>query len=274
MTIAGLGPQTELIRDLIVTGEMEQLKGVMDLEVSLWRDRTFTHLRRSSVVLVGPVVDGASIIWLLPSGSQADLFLFHDCHDEMMTLRWAMSSISVSPHMTLQQIWDQAIVEHVNLCLQFHLGLLRAIPLPQGCLRLLFAVAGFENPPLFWRWVDGLTAELHRLGFLACPQPLAGGRHVGPCSAPPLDELASPTSTHQDRPVAEPAGESEPWMQIPDLRDRQTVELWRSGLTMPEIARKLGYSPKTVRNWIWRLRATHGTDTVPTLEQLRRLKVR
>jgi hypothetical protein len=264
MTIAGLGPQTELIRDLIVTGELEQLKGVMDLEVSLWRDRTFTHLRRSSVVLVGPVVHGASIIWLLPSGSQADLFLFHDCHDEMMTLRWAMSSISVSPDMTLQQIWDQAIVKHVSLCLQFHLGLLRAIPLPQGCLRLLFAVAGFENPPLFWRWVDGLTAELDRLGF----------HPAGPSAAPPLDEPASPEPTHQDRSAAEPAGDSEPWMQIPDLRDRQTVELWRSGLTMPEIARKLGYSPKTVRNWIWRLRATHGTDTVPTLEQLRRLKVR
>jgi hypothetical protein len=239
MTTGDPEPQTERIRQLFVTGDLEHLKSVMDIEVSLWRDRAFRDLRHSCLPLVGPVVHGASIMWFLPSGSQADLLLFHDCTDEMMTLRWRLQGISVSPGMTLQQIWDQAFAEHVNLSYALHLGLLRAIQLPQSRLRLLFAVAGFVLPPLFWRWVDDLAAELDQMGFHpAAPpgEPSLGTAPAGQGAAPAA--LGLPPKPEEPQPGAG----LDLWF---DWQAECDVRSYK--VTLREIAAKARYAYDTVK---------------------------
>jgi len=251
MTTAGLEPQIVYRRELILIGELEQFKALMELEASLCYDLTFRDFGRTCLCLLGPIAHGASLCWLVHSDRQPILSPEQKRTDQI-TISWGGGHVSVSPDMTLQQIYDRAVEEHLDLCRALRLGMLRASPLPHGRLRLLFAVAGYDHPPLFWGWVDGLTAELHRLGFraaapLAVPSPLAG----------------------------EAAGEAQPWLQVPDyLWDRQALELWWNGLTMPEIAARLGYTEKTIRNRFSTLRAIHGTDTVPTADRLRKLRVR
>jgi hypothetical protein len=181
--------------------------------------------------------------------------------------------------MTLQQIYDQAADKGIELGRALSLGQLRATSLPDGRLRLLFALGGYNHPSLFWKWVDGLTVELDRLGFRTADLSAA---------SLPLDEPGSRTSTQQgwlateatrshphshDRPA--PTGQDQPWMSVPDVNwDRQALELWWQVYTIGEIATKLGYRQKTVRNRFSNLRATYGPDTVPTLHRLRKLKVR
>ena len=163
MTTTGPEPQ-EYVRELILTGELEQFNALMELEAGLSYDLTFRDFGRTCLCLLGPIVHGASICWLLPSGRQP-ILSSHSNRTDQTTISWGRARISVTPDMTLQQIYDRAVDERLNLCRALHLGLLRAIPLPGGRLRLLFAVAGFVHPPLFWLWVDGLAAELDRLGF-------------------------------------------------------------------------------------------------------------
>ena len=266
-------PQTEQVRELIVTGNLKQLKGVMDVEVSLWRDRAFRELRHAYLALVGPVVQDTFLIWFLPSGSQADLLLFHDCNDEMMALRWRLHGISVSPGMTLQQIYDQALADHISLSYSLHLGLLHAIELPEDRLRLLFAVARFEHPPLFWRWVDDLTAELHRLGFSAAAPP---GEPPPPADEPgSLESSQSGWLAGQGSRADQVAAGAKPWMKIDDVGwDRRALELWWRGYTVPEIADRLSKRPKTIGNRLSSLRRTYGPDIVPPVGRLRTLNIR
>lgn len=255
MTLGDPEPQPERLRELIVTGTLKQFKGVMDIEAGLWRDRTFRHLRRDGLVLLGPIVHGDSLIWIVPSSQEPALFPDPD-GAEPITISLGDQILSLPPGMSLQQIHDRAVRERFDLYRALRLGLLRAGPLPAGRLRLLFAVARFINPPVFWLWVDSLTAELARLGFRPTPSP---------GEPPPSGESASP-------PSAQPSAQPEPWLQIPDRRsDRRILELWWQGLTMPQIADRVGYSKKTVRNRLWKLRAEHGSAIVPTGRQLRRL---
>ena len=273
MTTADPDPQTERVRELIVTGNLKQLKGVMGVKVSLWRDRAFSELRHDCLPLVGPVVQDTSLIWLLPSGSQADLLLFHDCTDEMMALRWRLHGISVSPGMTLQQIYDQALADHISLSYALHLGLLHAIELPEDRLCLLFAVAGFENPPIFWRWVDDLTAELARRGFRPAPSLDAP---PPPADEPePLDSSQSGWLAVQGPGGGQAAGQDRPWMQIPDHGwDRRALEYRWRGYTIPEIAGRLDLSARTVANRLSILRAACGPQIVPTARWLRTLGIK
>ena len=240
MTTGELGPQIELRRELILTGDLDQLNSLLEVEAGISTDDAFRRPRRVSLTLFGPIARGASTCWLVHNGFQLVLSSYHDGAG-LITITNGLRRLSVSPDMTLQQIYDRAVAERLDICRALHLGLLSATPLPHGRLRLLFALAGFENPSLFWLWVDGLTAELHRLGFLVAP----------PGVPPPSDE---------------------PWLRIPDLSwHRQALELWWSGLAVAEIAVRLGYSEKTVRNILSILRAAYGTDVVPTAAELSRL---
>jgi hypothetical protein len=56
---------TEQGRELIVTGDLEQFKGLMDVEAALSQDLTFRRLGRLYLTLFGPIVHGASILWLV-----------------------------------------------------------------------------------------------------------------------------------------------------------------------------------------------------------------
>ena len=259
MTTGDPEPQTEQGRQLSVTSDLVQLTGLMEFEADRYRDDAFRPPRHMSLTLFGPIARGTSICWLVYNGVHPVL-----SSHRHRTGRTSFGSgpwrFSVSPGMTLQQVYDQIAESGLDPCEILHVGQLRAIPLPQGRLRLLFAVAGFQRPSFFWRWVDDLTAELDRLDF----------HPVVLSAVPPLDGPPSPTSPQQDQ----PAEEAQPWMQIPDLRDREMVRLRRSGLSMPKIADKLGYSKKTIRNRLSKLRTLYGTDMVPTFQQLRKLKVR
>ncbi len=134
----------------------------------------------------------------------------------------------MSPDMTLQQIYDRAIAERLELCRALHLGLLRAIPLPHGRLRLLFAVAGFLNPPLFWRWVDGLAAELDRLGF----------HRADSAEASPGTAAGLPLKPEEPQ----PADPLDWWF---DWRDRCRALGYR--VTLYDIAARSAYSLDTIK---------------------------
>lgn len=238
MTTGAPEPQDELERELILTGNMEQLNALVGREARLSRGLTFPRPKRITLRLLGPVQDGESICWLVPTDMRAEVFLAPP-RSGRLTIGWGGLSISVSPGMTLQQIYDLAVAARLEICLALHLGLLHVSPLPDNRLRLLFVVAGCGSPPIFWRWVDGLTAELDRLGF----NPItSSGR---------------------------PAAQAEPWLQVPEYRwDRRALELWWQGLTTSEIAARLGYTEKTIRNRLSALRATYGPQVVPTAAQL------
>ncbi|MFQ5796024.1 MAG: helix-turn-helix transcriptional regulator [Candidatus Bipolaricaulia bacterium] len=72
----------------------------------------------------------------------------------------------------------------------------------------------------------------------------------------PAEEKVSPSE--------EQSTEDKPWKKIPDLRqDRKLVKLWHDGLPMKKIGKKLGMSPKTVRNRLSELRKIYGEEIVP-----------
>jgi len=227
MTIGDPEPQIERMRELSVTGDLEQLKALIELETGAYNDPILYQSERVYLRLLGPVTHGASLCWLLPSGRQAETCLVRK-RDDHMSIVWCGESMLVSPDMTLQQIYDQAIAERIELCLALHLGLLRAVPLPHGCLRLLFAVAGFEGPSRFWHWVDGLTAELHRLDFRN-----ADSGQAAPAAAPdPPPKPAEP----------QPGAPLDHWF---DWRVR--CQNLHYKVTLREIATKAGYAHDTVK---------------------------
>ena len=194
MTTGELGPQIELGRELLLTGDLDQLNSLLEVEAGISTDDAFRRPRRVSLTLFGPIARGASTRWLVHNGFQLVLSYYHDGAG-LITITNGLRRLSVSPGMTLQQIYDRAVAERLDICRALHLGLLSATPLPHGRLRLLFALAGFENPSLFWLWVDGLAAELDRLGFHradsaeASPGTAAGlpPRPKEPQPADPLD---------------------------------------------------------------------------------------
>jgi len=64
--------------------------------------------------------------------------------------------------------------------------------------------------------------------------------------------------------------EQSPWDRVPDRSwDREALELWWQGCTVPGIAGRLHLSPKTVRNKLSSLRKRYGESVVPTADQLR-----
>ena len=84
---------------------------------------------------------------------------------------------------------------------------------------------------------------------------------------PPLQEVK------ETEPAWSPG--SEPWTQIPDHGwDRQALDLWWQGLTVPEIANRLHMGEKTVRNRLTTMRKVYGEKIVPTARQLRKMHLR
>ncbi len=73
MTTADPDPQLEYVRELILTGELEQLKALMELEASLYRSLTFGDSGRINLRLLGPIAHGSSICWLLPSAGEGEV---------------------------------------------------------------------------------------------------------------------------------------------------------------------------------------------------------
>jgi hypothetical protein len=272
MTTGDPEPQIELRRELILTGDLEQLKGVMDVEEALSRDYTSTRPKRICLTLFGPVAHGASIIWLISCGFQPVLSSYRDSIGRR-TISRGPAQITVTPDMTLQQIYDQAVDKHLDFGRAFHLGLLRASSLPDGRLRLIFTLEGCDNPFIFWRWVDGLTAELHRLGFSAAAPP---GEPPPPADEPgSLESSQSGWLAGQGSRADQVAAGAKPWMKIDDVGwDRRALELWWRGYTVPEIADRLSKRPKTIGNRLSSLRRTYGPDIVPPVGRLRTLNIR
>lgn len=67
----------------------------------------------------------------------------------------------------------------------------------------------------------------------------------------------------------------EPWNRVSDHGwDRDALDLWWQGLTVPEIAARLHLGEKTVRNRLTALRKIHGEEIVPTAKQLRKMHLR
>ncbi len=254
MTTDAPPPQDEWVRQIFLTGEMEHFEAFMDLEAEQYHDLTFRDPGRVHLRLLGPLAHRRSTCWLV-HGDRESILTPARCGFERAAITWGSRSIVVSPGMTLQQIYDRAVDARVDLCRALHLGLLRAVSLPEGCIRLLIAVSNFDNRPRFWLWVDGLTAELVRLGFRPAPS----------LGVPPVVPPAS-------LPAALAA---EPWLQIPDHRwDRHLLRLWWQGHPLKEIAASLIYSEKTLKNRLSALRFAYGEDIVPTRGQLRTLGLR
>jgi len=55
---------------------------------------------------------------------------------------------------------------------------------------------------------------------------------------------------------------------------KDMAKLWWHGYRKKEIGKKVGYKWRTVRNILRRLRKEHGTDVIPTHEQLKEMKVK
>jgi len=71
------------------------------------------------------------------------------------------------------------------------------------------------------------------------------------------------------------ADSNKPWLRVPDVGwHRQALELWWTGYTIPEIAKKISFDGKTIRNMFSLLRKQFGHEVVPTAEELRKLKRR
>jgi len=283
MTTGDPEPQTEQIRELFVTGDLQQLNALLDLEAGLPTDRTFSQLKRTTLTLFGPIVRGTFACWFIHDGPHPILSTYR-CATERTLIHFDPFHFSVPPNAPLQEVYNTIAASGVDPCDVLRVGLLRAIPLPHDRLRLLFAVAGFENPSRFWSLVDDLTAELDRLGFLVLPLTLAGeGLAAAPPgeSSPSADEAGSLESTHSGWLADQAsggdqvaAGHDRPWLQIPDHGwDRRALELWCRGYTIPEIAVRLDRCPQTVRNRLTTLRTTH-PDYVPMAAQLRKLNIR
>ena len=67
----------------------------------------------------------------------------------------------------------------------------------------------------------------------------------------------------------------EPWNRVSDHGwDRQALDLWWQGLTVPEIASRLHMGEKTVRNRLTTMRKVYGEKIVPTARQLRKMHLR
>ena len=278
MTTAGPEPQAELIRELILTGDMAQLKGLLELEEGFSRDGIFKFGDRLHLILFGPLEHGSYVSWLVYYGYHQVLSGYRDSiilsgyrdKGHRTSFGSGRRQFSISPDMTLQQVYDY-IKSRADPCEILRVAQVRAIPLPGGRLRLFFILGGFPLPPFFWRWVDGLTAELARLGFQPTPSLDAP---PPPADEPePLESIRSGWLAGQASGGAQPAA-GRPWLQIPDVGwDRLALEYWWRGYTVSEIAARLGLCPQTIRNRLTTLRNVY-PNCVPTAAQLRKLNIR
>jgi hypothetical protein len=235
MTSAGPEPQIEYVRELIVTGDLGPLNALLDLEAGLSTDQTFRQVKRITLTLFGPIVRGTSTYWLIHDGCHPVLSSYR-CSRERTLIDFDPFHFSVSPDATLQQVYDQIAASDVDPCHVLRVGLLRAIPLPHDRLRLFFAVAGFETPSLFWPLVDGLTAELHRLGFRSVDlgQP-------SPDTAPPEPDPGAPSLPGKP----EEPQRSDPLDRWFDWRAScRALSYW---VTLRDIAAKTSYSLDTIK---------------------------
>jgi hypothetical protein len=138
--------------------------------------------------------------------------------------------------MTLQQLYDYIAESRADPCEILHVAQVRAIPLPDGRLRLFLILGGFPLPGLFWHWVDGLTAELHRLGF--CP---ADPGEPSPHTAPPApDPGLAPLPPRPEEP--QPGDPLDCWFDW-----RAECKALGYQVTLREIAAKAGYAYDTVK---------------------------
>jgi hypothetical protein len=78
MVIDDPGLQTEQVRELILTGEPERLKGLMEIEAGLSKDQTFRHGKRTNFTLFGPIGHGVSICRRVHNGSLLTLPSYRD----------------------------------------------------------------------------------------------------------------------------------------------------------------------------------------------------
>jgi len=191
MTTGQAEPQIEQVRQLFLTAKMDQFRGLMELEVGSLRDRSLKPGRRIILNLFGPIGSDVSIRWLVSAGAHAVLSWSGEGRKVLGYGPWRFS---ISPGMTAQQVYDLIAESGLDPCQILHVGQIHAIELPGGCIRLLFALAEFRQPSLFWLWADDLTAELHRLGFrpapsLDVPSQTAGVTGLG---LPPMPEEPQP----------------------------------------------------------------------------------
>jgi len=164
MTTGDPEPQPERVRQLFLTGDLEQLNAQLSLEAALSADQTFRQVKRVTLTLYGPITLGPSTCWLIHDGPHPILSTYRRTRERTL-VHFDPFHFSVSPDGDFQHVYDTIAVSDVDPCLALRVGLLRATSSSDGRLRLIFAVAGFENPPRFWSLVDDLLAELHGLGF-------------------------------------------------------------------------------------------------------------
>jgi hypothetical protein len=205
-------PQTELIRELILTGEMEQLKGLMELEEGPSRDRIFKFGERMHLLLFGPIERGVSVSWLVCYGYHQVLSGYRD--STILSGYWdkghrtlfgsGRRQFSVSLDMTLQQLYDYIAESRADPCEILHVAQVRAL--------------------------------LHRLGF--CP---ADPGEPSPHTAPPApDHGLAPLLPRPEEP--QPGDPLDRWFDW-----RAECKALGYQVTLREIATKAGYAYDTVK---------------------------
>ena len=239
MTTGDPEPQTERIRQLFVTGHLEQLNAQLDLEAGLPTDHTFRQFKRTTLTLFGPIVRGTYTCWLIYDGCHPVLSSYRSA-TERTFIHFDPHHFSVSPKETLQGVYDTIAASDVDPCDALRVGLLRGIPLPHDCLRLLFAVAGFEDPSRFWLLVDDLTAELDQMGF----HPAVPTGEPSQATAPVGQAAAAAALVLPDKPEEPQHGDPlDRWFE---WRARCRALSYR--VTLRYIADKTGYSLGTIKN--------------------------
>lgn len=159
-------------REIIASGTLENFRGLVEFEQRRAGgsnpdfNNTVVSLVTMTFGLYGPIVQSSSnsMNWLVVNGHHTFLNAYLKGQSGVM-MGGPHGNLTLRLGVTLDELDHEARRQGAILSRILRVGEFWASELPGKQIRVVFNVSLFENPSLFWAWVDSFIAEMRRQGF-------------------------------------------------------------------------------------------------------------
>ncbi len=161
------------ILEISVNGKLDQFIGLVRLEqmkacgANPDYDEIASNVVPMSIygpISQDPVLQRVSVYWLVVQG----FHMFLDRHEKGesgMATGGPLGHLELRPGITLGELDQEARQQGTTLSRILRVGEMWASELPGQRIRVVFNVSRYNNPTVFWKWVDSFIAEMERHGF-------------------------------------------------------------------------------------------------------------